>query len=148
MRFINIFCFIVSLLAGCVNPSIAPPVQGSSIADTYVNKQTDYSNYLLLSENGHGVIICERSSGKLALLMIFDWSVNGNNFVQTHIDWTKDGKTFHRSDNDSTEYRVDGNEFKTRDFNTGKWIIWNPIKTDIFDRVSKATSIKFPATKA
>lgn len=131
------------LLAGCTGPSTAGSASAEDLAGTYVSPLPSGKNYLLLSTDRRGVIVTEESNGSFRMLMTFDWSVDGDEFHQTRVRWTTDGRTSHLSHDDSTTYRFIGHALETRATSTGNWIRWERTNPDVFKDVTDAVSAKF-----
>ncbi|MGY0653077.1 hypothetical protein ACW7GZ_14700 [Luteimonas sp. A537] len=145
MRFLRALVVVAMLLAGCADGSAVEAASADDLAGTYVRRDSDTNIYLLLVSDGRGATIAEQPTGEWTMLMTFDWSLEGDKFLQTQVGWTTDGEKFYQSHDDSTPYRRDGHAFATRIKKTGEWVRWEPTETDIFEKASKAISVKFPS---
>lgn len=143
MKFFISAIICILLLAGCTGQSEAEATTAEHLAGTYVNKRPDGKNFLRLSRDGRGVIATRDSTGNFGMLMTFDWAVEGDNFHQTRVRWTSDGRESHLSHDSSTRYRFDGHAFESRSLVSGDWIRWEPTSEDVFKDVTEAVSAKF-----
>jgi hypothetical protein len=133
VRMLKIICIAATLMVGWFTNSVAEELLAGKLAGTYVNKEPDSTNYLLLVNDGRGSIISEKPTGQWTFLMSFHWKVNGDNFYLEKMNWTIDGKVFKEANDDSTTFKWEEGVLQTRDSKRGKWIRWEPTETDVFD---------------